>query len=794
MDQLPFHFLTGELAEHEALTSWYDYSLVCTSILISIASSYIAFLTVTRIERTNNKNEQRIWRFCSSLFFGIGIWAMHFVGMLAYNVGIPIGYDIPITLLSILPAVFASYIVVSPKRLNKLSLLARSACMGIGIGSMHYVGMSAMRMDAIMAYDGPLFLLSIVVAIALSGVALTVSDKQRKSQKQPIHLNTVVASIIMGLAISCMHYIGMVSMRVFEGKSQHSDFNGASSNDLINIILLVLIASSAILLFLLEVRARLLISSRLNSVLSSVQEGILNFNDKGEITYANGAAERLFAYQPGQLLDKYIYEVLVNERSDKSAVIHTVTRLITESSGESVTERLSGIKYSGAHFPLLSTFSLMSYDNKEIVCTITDLSDLKKQETFTQAVFDNLPLSIVVKNADNLTFSHVNHAAEKTLGRSKHALLGATDFDLFTKTEASRITQSDTDVIDKRAPTIIEEEPVTIEGETRYITTRKVPLFDPSRADEVGYLLWLSEDVTELRNAKKALLKMNERMSMAADAAQIGFWELDTETNELIGDDWMHKLYAVAESDESTRCSFWTSFLHHEDSDRVRASMQAAIENKTPFNAEFRISVPDAKVRYIKADGQIVGNKMFGICLDITARVLAEKEAERLSRTDALTGLANRNALTHYCYNEISRNTRKGTKLTCIYIDLDKFKPINDTYGHQVGDAALNEVAQRLASTVRETDCVARIGGDEFVIILTEMVTEDDVLQTLARIDHELHSPIVTRGLSFDIGASIGTAQFPEDGKDLDTLLSVADKRMYRNKAIKKCEDKAPLF
>ena len=144
---------------------------------------------------------------------------------------------------------------------------------------------------------------------------------------------------------------------------------------------------------------------------------------------------------------------------------------------------------------------------------------------------------------------------------------------------------------------------------------------------------------------------------------------------------------------------------------------------------------------------------MFGINMDITARVIAEKEAERLSLTDSLTGLANRSALLQYLEREIPRNARQNTRLFCVYIDLDKFKPINDTYGHKAGDEVLIAIAKRLSDTVRQSDCAARIGGDEFVVMLTDIDNDNDAAHLSSRLQFEIISPIYTSAGQLTVGA-----------------------------------------
>ena len=175
------HFnFSASMAEHQNLiVPSVDPSLVVVSVAIAIIASYIGFVITHKVSHNEFTQEANVWRLCAATFLGIGIWAMHFVGMMAYRYGIPIAYDIPITLVSILPAALASYVVVSSQQLKKVPFVVRSILMGIGIGSMHYAGMMAMKMNAMMVYNPWLFGLSIIIAVLLSGVALKVDERQK---------------------------------------------------------------------------------------------------------------------------------------------------------------------------------------------------------------------------------------------------------------------------------------------------------------------------------------------------------------------------------------------------------------------------------------------------------------------------------------------------------------------------------------------------------------------------------------------------------------------------------------
>ena len=164
------------------------------------------------------------------------------------------------------------------------------------------------------------------------------------------------------------------------------------------------------------------------------------------------------------------------------------------------------------------------------------------------------------------------------------------------------------------------------------------------------------------------------------------------------------------------------------------------------------------------------------------ARLATEREIIKLAHFDALTGLANRTLFQEHFRHALTIAQRRGEKVALLYLDLDQFKPINDRYGHEAGDAVLREVAARLRVCVRESDMVARVGGDEFVILLEGLADRQQAGQVAEKVVQALQEPFGDKGNSCVIGASIGISCFPEDGTEHETLLQKADAAMYEVK------------
>ncbi len=228
-----------------------------------------------------------------------------------------------------------------------------------------------------------------------------------------------------------------------------------------------------------------------------------------------------------------------------------------------------------------------------------------------------------------------------------------------------------------------------------------------------------------------------------------------------------------------------TDYMHPDDLEATRDSIVRVMSGQ---------SHSDFHNRYIRKDGSIVhilwsarwseeDGVRIGVARDVTAFRLAEDKLRFLAHHDPLTGLANRSLFNDRLASSLSAAHRHQSKLALLFLDVNDFKFINDTHGHAMGDRMLCVIARRLESCVRETDTVARIGGDEFIVLLTDIQSADAVSMKVDEIAVVLAEP-----LGFEFGkiktasCSIGVAFYPADGVDADTLLSHADDEMYRLK------------
>jgi diguanylate cyclase (GGDEF)-like protein/PAS domain S-box-containing protein len=223
--------------------------------------------------------------------------------------------------------------------------------------------------------------------------------------------------------------------------------------------------------------------------------------------------------------------------------------------------------------------------------------------------------------------------------------------------------------------------------------------------------------------------------------------------------------------DESFYAAMWSSLI------KV-SSWQGEIWNRRKGGEVYPEWLNISAVR--DSDGRIVN--FIGLFSDITSIKASQERLDYLAHHDPLTGLPNRLLFGAQIGQALTRMKRAGTQVALIYLDLDDFKPVNDRLGHEAGDAVLIEVARRLSRSVRDQDTVARIGGDEFAILLEGIRTRSDTDRSLQQIYNALKDKFRWDSTEFTISASVGVSIAPDDGTDARTLLNTADSNMYQAK------------
>lgn len=309
---------------------------------------------------------------------------------------------------------------------------------------------------------------------------------------------------------------------------------------------------------------------------------------------------------------------------------------------------------------------------------------------------------------------------------------------------------------------------------------------DPAHP-EAG-MVWMGSDITHRLATEAALRSSEERFRRLVSMSSDLYWEQDQELRftQISG-------AGLSLLGESLPGALGAHFWDLPGLEGVPAEQwvlhRSLVEARKPFR--------DFVIQFVAGDGErrwfsCSGNPVFdeahrflgyhGVASEITERIRAAERYRHLAYHDSLTGLPNRRLLADRLEQAIALARRRESLVAVMLLDLDSFKAINDTDGHAVGDAVLATMAHRLRTAVREADTVARIGGDEFVVLLPEIESEADATAIAEKIITAVRAPLDSPVRSYRIGVSIGIAFFPEDGENGERLLQRADAAMYRAK------------
>lgn len=334
----------------------------------------------------------------------------------------------------------------------------------------------------------------------------------------------------------------------------------------------------------------------------------------------------------------------------------------------------------------------------------------------------------------------------------------------------------------------IEYRIIRADGEVRWVWERGTNISHDNKAWDVleGFI----QDITERREADEALREAERRYRSIFENAIEGIYQSTPDNGYLAVNPALARMYGYSSPQDLISTLKDIEHQVYVEPKRRIEFMQLMKKNGVVTNFESRIYKRDGEIIWISENARAVfsstGELVFyeGTVEAITERKLHEAEIQFQATHDALTGLPNRTLLYDRMQQAVLHSERYSNITAIAFLDLDQFKFINDSLGHQVGDELLKITAQRLTSCLRESDTVARQGGDEFVLLLTSQTDEDSITQTMQRVLHEVAQPWMANDLEFRITCSIGVTLCPDDGRDVETLLKNADSAMYKAKEL----------
>ncbi len=376
------------------------------------------------------------------------------------------------------------------------------------------------------------------------------------------------------------------------------------------------------------------------------------------------------------------------------------------------------------------------------------------------------------------------YTAEEAVGR-QYAML----FPGGTAEEAETLREQGPAILAERRR-VFEGWRVAKSGRRVYVRVAASPVFDDA-GQHVGFV-GHAIDITAQKLAEEALQSSRARTEALLDAqsrADIGLFVIE-EGRIVFANDALCRLFGYTLEEVQALPSF-LELAHPIDRERIAQNHQRRLRGELfPNRYDIAIITKAGERREVEITVSPISTNgrpgVLVVAVDISERKRVEAHVQYLALHDALTGLANRALFFDRLNGAIVAARRKEGAFALLYLDLDNFKSINDTYGHEVGDLALRSVAERLRNCVRESDTVARLGGDEFVLLVNDTVDEGAAAIVAEKANAALTRPLPIDGCRHTIGASIGIALYPRHGEDADSLIRRADAAMYGAKRLGK--------
>ncbi len=405
--------------------------------------------------------------------------------------------------------------------------------------------------------------------------------------------------------------------------------------------------------------------------------------------------------------------------------------------------------------------------------------ELSHQLDFMRQLIEAIPGPVYYQNRDGL-YLGCNQAFLEMIGKPRSAVIGASVYDLAPRDLAEVYRSADDELFQHPGSQVYESRVLHAEGSYRDVIFHKATY--GRSGDPGGGLVGVMLDITDRKRMEAHLQQAATVFDSSAEGITItapdgciiavnraftditGYSEVD-----VIGQN--PRILQSGRQDRGVYIEMWET-LHN------CGRWQGELWNRRKDGEAFLESLTISAVK--DNSGQV--SHYVGVFSDITELRRAQDQLDHQAHHDPLTGLPNRLLLGDRLHKAIQRAHRDETGVAVLFIDLDRFKNINDTLGHQVGDHVLCEVARRLGNLMRESDTVGRLGGDEFLIVIEDIAAATAVPHIAEKILGALQDAPVTVGQEFFVGASIGISLYPEDGGDAEMLMKNADVAMYRAK------------
>ncbi|HEX7364339.1 MAG TPA: PAS domain S-box protein [Dehalococcoidia bacterium] len=505
----------------------------------------------------------------------------------------------------------------------------------------------------------------------------------------------------------------------------------------------------------------------------------------GKFRYVNPLFVQLTGYSESELLGKYSLGLVHPEDREE------VRRKATDSlkGGSSVPYEYRFAKKSGEIIWVLEKVTSTEFKGKRaVVGSFLNITEIKRAEealansqALYRSVVETGGAGILTGDLNgNVVF--VNEAFCKMVGYSFEELVGKPFVNFVHPDDKPMIMENFAEgLIHPEKDFHLEFRAIRKDGRTVWFYPSVSPIFHQGNLTSGMAIIF---DITERKVLEEALKKSEERYRTILEEIQDNYFETDLDGNFIFVNDSMSRILGYPK--EKLIGVNYRTFAAKEDAEVVYRDFNRVFRTgETMKGLAYKfvdrygnVGYNELSVSAIKDDsGKVIAFR--GIARDVTERKRMERELNDIASHDFLTGLPNRMLLNDRLNMALATAKRNKSKLVVMMLDLDRFKVVNDTYGHSIGDTVLRIAGERLVALVRKSDTVARVGGDEFLILLPKISRVEDCVKVARKILEAFREPLTVNSYKITVTTSVGFSVYPEDGQDSEALLKNADIAMY---------------
>lgn len=506
----------------------------------------------------------------------------------------------------------------------------------------------------------------------------------------------------------------------------------------------------------------------------------------GKFVYVSDLYQKITGYMDKELLDSYSLDYI--HPDDKEKVRKQAIKCLKEGRCEPYEYRFL-TKNHEIIWVLETLVSILYVGERAALGNFIDITERKhieeklrlEQQLFKTITDQSSDIIIIVNREGIITYE--NPAVEKVLGFDVKERIGSRAFDNIHPDDKKTVIDGFRKLFNETAHSFLRSDIRLQHKNGRWLIFESLAsgLLNNNVIEAIIINL---RDITERKKAEAALRQSEEKYRTILENIQEGYFEVNLTGNLIFFNDSVCELIGYSR-DETTHMNYRT-FTNEEMAKKVYQAFNKVYKTGEPTREfDWQIIRKNGESRYIEASvsvrkdlsGNVVGFK--GIIRDITERKQIHQQLNHMATHDALTSLPNRTLFMDRLQIALAQSKRKKNKLAVMMLDLDHFKDVNDNLGHIIGDKLLKEIGDRLTSILRHNDTVARFGGDEFVILLSDLEREEYAAGVAKVILKALQKPFLLADHEIVTNASIGIAMFPDDCEDMESLLKKSDTAMY---------------